>query len=191
MRDRRLGAALSSTTWEQEGTICAPHSPPVSAPWGQAALNCRHGLTCSDCLPGRIVTAANYGDMERGYYGPAVAFRSQTSTSAGRPRRASPRVCLATEPDTLSWGWEGCASTGRFHTAAVVEAPFRCICRAPLPPDPTVSFQLPPIPPTALTVPVKFMGADPPPPEHWTTSLTVVPRTDPVSGSQAPSPVLT
>jgi hypothetical protein len=45
--------------------------------------------------------------------------------------------------------------------------------------------------PTALTVPVKFMGADPPPPEHWTTSLTVVPRTDPVSRSQAPSPVLT
>jgi hypothetical protein len=60
------------------------------------------------------------------------------------------------------WGWEGCASTERIHTAAVVEAPFRCICHAPLPPDPTVSFQLPPIPPTALTVPVKFTGADPP-----------------------------
>ena len=141
-------------------------------------------------LPGRIVTAANYGDMEGGYYGPAVAFRSQTSTSAGRPRRASPRVRLATERDTLS-GVGGCASTERIHTAAVVEVPFRCICHAPLAPDPTVSFQLPPIPPTALTVPVKFMGADPPPPEHWTTSLTVVPRTDPVSGSQAPSPVLT
>jgi hypothetical protein len=122
---------------------------------------------------------------------PSGRLPAPDRTSAGRPRRASPRVCLATEPDTLSWGWEGCASTGRFHTAAVVEAPFRCICRAPLPPDPTVSFQLPPIPPTALTVPVKFMGADPPPPEHWTTSLTVVPRTDPVSGSQAPSPVLT
>ena len=116
-REGGLHPGRTAVTFGRPMSLARPRSPRIRG--ADRDRGCRAlrragdrlvGGAAARRLPGRIVTAANYGDMEGGYYGPAVAFRSQTSTSAGRPRRASPIVRLVTERDTLS-GVGGCAST--------------------------------------------------------------------------------